>query len=82
MPLISQRHRTDGSEPLSSAVVSTIARHEGVDPVNLDPPLYETIDPDALDGLFRNGDESTVELTFRYNGSEVTVDSGGVRISA
>lgn len=81
MSLTRPSPRTDGSEPLSSAVVSAIARHEGVDPVHLDPPLYEYIDPDALDSLFRDGDESTVELTFRYDGCVVRVDSDGIRIT-
>lgn len=45
------------------------------------PPLYETIDPDALDVFLNcsNGAESQTEwsVEFPYCGYEVTVDSTG-----
>lgn len=40
----------DGS--LALAVVDAIAEREGVDPTDLDVPLYDAIDPDALENLF------------------------------
>lgn len=74
------------SAPLSMAVITALAEHEEVEPVELDPQLYEVIDPDALDGLFtRHRDttrSTTGRLTFSYNGYDVDVTSDGdVRIS-
>ncbi len=41
-------------------------------------PLYETVDPDALDALFRPDGVSPVAVTFTYSGREVTVEGGEV----
>ncbi|WP_254864258.1 HalOD1 output domain-containing protein [Halovivax gelatinilyticus] len=68
----------------SIAVVETVAAHEGVRPANLDPPLWESIDPTALDRLVR-GERSSCAVQFRYHGYDVcvtkedgvTVDDGG-----
>ena len=54
----------------SEAVVATVAERAGTDPVAL-PPLYDTIDPDALDAIFRDGRPGRV--SFGYAGYEVTV---------
>lgn len=58
---------------LSEAVVKAVAREDGVEPENLEP-LYEVIDGEALDTLFRDGQG---EVTFSYSGYEVTVDHRG-----
>lgn len=39
------------------------------------PPLYETVDPDALDDIFENRNEGS--LTFRYAGCLVSVEANG-----
>ena len=66
---------------LSSRLVTTLADAKGVDPTELSPPLYDVIDPEALDSLFRptqNGNgRSYGEITFRHGDFEVTVDSEG-----
>ncbi len=59
---------------LSTAVVRAVADREGVDPIELDEPLYEVIDSEALDELFASGDGS---VTFEYYGYEVTAHSDG-----
>lgn len=44
------------------------------------PPLYETIDPDALNALFDSPDaasHSAVTVTFRYCGYDVIVEGPG-----
>lgn len=65
----------------SLRVVDAVANAEGVDPTDLEPPLYDAVDPNAIDGLFdatatpnasRNG-----RLTFRYRGYDVTVRADG-----
>lgn len=73
-------------DSLSTAVIDEIAAHEGVDPMDLKPPLYDVIDPDALDMLFPDpgepSDTPTGRVVFTYCGYEVEVTStGGVRIS-
>jgi hypothetical protein len=58
---------------LSTAVLEELARREGVEKREL-PPLYDAIDPGALDRLFRG---TTGSITFEYLGYRVTVTSGG-----
>lgn len=63
----------------STDVVQTVAESTNNDPVDL-PPLYETIDPDALDSIL----EETVDgwVSFTYAGVEVTATSeGGVAVN-
>lgn len=68
-----------GDERFSTAVVESVAEHVGIDPVDLDPPLYRAIDPDALDELLTslgtNGQEGSV--SFSYLGFEITVHNDG-----
>ena len=60
--------------PLSAVVVEAVAEEEGVEPVDLRDPLFDEINPDALDALFRN---VTGHVVFEYHGYEVKVDSNG-----
>lgn len=74
----------DRAEPLSRAVVDAIADHEGVDPTNLEPCLYDVIDPEALDALFPDGSPSGAggRVRFSYDGRDVCVSADGrVRVS-
>lgn len=69
---------TDHSEPLSQAVVEAVARAEDEDALDLEVPLYDAIDPDALDALFQTGDASVDGyIEFVYYGYEVTVAADG-----
>lgn len=56
----------------SFAVVTVVSNITGRDPMELDP-LYESIDSDALDALCAADTSSGFQLTFRYNGCEITV---------
>lgn len=57
----------------SERVVNAVAAYSNTDPMVL-PPLYESIDADALNALLRsNGANCTV--IFEYGGYEVTVNS-------
>ena len=65
--------------PVSEQLVRAVAAREGVAPFELEAPLYDTIDPDALDRLFRSfrSDPPTdAEVVFRYHGSLVTITVG------
>lgn len=67
---------------LSEAVVEAVADAEGVSPLELRPPLFEVVDPDALDKLFPlpSLEQGRTEghVTFEYCGYEVTVQPDGV----
>ncbi|UPV99123.1 hypothetical protein M0R88_11360 [Halorussus gelatinilyticus] len=69
-----------GTSTISQSVVEAVAEAEDVDPMELSPPLYEVIDPDALDQVFAasptNG-RMDGQVTFTYNGYEVTVSGDG-----
>ena len=72
-------HGTSTSEELSERVVESVAEAKGVDPLELGP-LYDSIDPDALNSLFRgspDGEGAPAELRFTMAGCEVLVREGG-----
>lgn len=62
-------------------VLSEIAEREGVDPVNLEPPLYEEIDRRTIDALVRGDhagrDAQPCTAEFSYREYVVTVDDTG-----
>jgi hypothetical protein len=65
-------------EAITERVVEAVAVRDGVSVAEL-PPLYETVDPDALEVLFR---DTTGTLCFEYHEYEVRVDhDGGVEVS-
>ena len=49
---IASRSPSTEEESLSIAVVEAIAERAAVEPLDLDRPLYDAIDPDALENLF------------------------------
>lgn len=62
----------------STAVVDAVCSASG-DDVSEMAPLYDTVDPDALDRLLSDpGDETTPRtIEFSYNGHRVTVEASG-----
>jgi hypothetical protein len=68
----------------SRLVVEKVAGLEGVSPEMLDPPLYEAVDPVALDDLFRNrsrgGTPDRVSFEYCDYSIEVCAD-GSVRVN-
>lgn len=62
----------DVTSSLLERIVRAVADEEGCDPFSL-PPLYETIDPDALELLFGNSRSDRLEVIFEYAGYEVVV---------
>lgn len=73
---------TDGTIAIASnepsvVVPIEVAAREGVDPIELTPPLHDVVDPDALDALFARSDtrDQAVVVTFEYCG--YTVEIGG-----
>lgn len=71
----------DQTEPISHQVVEAVAEAEGATPLELEP-LYDSVDPDALDALARRG-SSDVAIEFTYENYRVRVgDSNRVRIES
>ncbi|MFC7096825.1 HalOD1 output domain-containing protein [Halobaculum marinum] len=62
------------------AVISAVAEARGVRPTELDAPLYDAVDPDALQRLFPcDGQESgaDVSVQFTWAGCSVSVYGPG-----
>lgn len=82
-------YEVSADESLSHGVVAAVSEAAGVEAVPLGgpgtgvelEPLYSVVDPDALDAVFAGtdgtGDAPRGEVTFTYNGCEVTVQSEG-----
>ena len=72
--------RTAETEPVSQTVVLAVAEATGEDPMEL-PPLYDTVDPDALNNLFEDRIDGAERLggnfEFAYAGCDVTVRADG-----
>ncbi|GAB3669626.1 HalOD1 output domain-containing protein [Halopiger thermotolerans] len=71
-----------GEQP-SVRVAEAIAAAEGVDPVDLEPPLYDAIDPDALDSLADSlrrdaarSHEAAARVEFTYRTYRIEVEVG------
>ncbi len=70
-------HDFEGDQLLSTTVISAVADSAGVQPLEL-PPLYETIDPDTLDSLFRpSTGDGPDHISFTHVGYAVTVYGDG-----
>lgn len=69
----------DGQEPPSSIIVNELSDTIGVDPMEM-PPLYHSVDPDALDTLLTtaaSNDDHAVTVSFEHEGHSVTISSDG-----
>lgn len=75
------QHDPNDAESLSTAVVLAVAEAAQLEPQEIHQTIYEVIDPDALDEIFR-GDASNDraadgQISFSLADYQVTVDSGG-----
>ena len=74
------RRQTRRTNRASIEVVEAVAAAAGVQPDELDRPLADVIDPDALDQLFdpslEGAGRAGTTVTFDYAGYTVTVRSG------
>ncbi|GCF16004.1 hypothetical protein Harman_39390 [Haloarcula mannanilytica] len=70
----------ESSESVSEAVVEAVSEVEDCPPRSL-PPLYNTVNPEALDKLFNRTNNAVTErtghFTFQYSDSIVTVGEDG-----
>lgn len=67
---------TDGDSDLGYRIVQEVARAEGSDPLELDAPLYEVVNVDALAALVRSANED-IQASFRYLEYRVVVTGDG-----
>ncbi|WP_247731426.1 HalOD1 output domain-containing protein [Halovivax limisalsi] len=68
---------TDYDAPVSERVIEEVAAATDADPLEM-TPLYDVLDPDALDALFSTGTGQTNgELRFTMAGCEVVVHGDG-----
>lgn len=65
----------------SVTVVDALSREEGVDPLELDTPLYDVVDPEALDALLEESDADDVTVSFTYESYDVTIDGDRLVLS-
>lgn len=76
-----QRKAVSPMRSVTTNVTEAVAAREGVDPVDLVTPLYDTIDPESLERLLDGNDgtprDGWVQVTFSYYGYDVTVRSDG-----
>lgn len=69
-------YRLDADESPCVGVVSAVAAVAGREPIAMEP-LYDAVDPDALDRLVGGGAIDLARVTFEYLGYTVTVDPPG-----
>lgn len=76
-------YQADRNKPLSEAVLDAVAAESELDTLELADefgPLYDVIDPSALDSLFQSSGETGPSVgcvTFEYAGYRVAVDQTG-----
>ncbi|WP_435159224.1 HalOD1 output domain-containing protein [Haladaptatus sp. DFWS20] len=66
-PELSIRTTRPDTESITAAVVTAVTEVNGTKPAT---PLYEVIDPDALENLYQHG---SPEVSFEYAGQTVTI---------
>ena len=67
-------------EPISTTVAMAVAEFKGIEPTQLETPLYDVVDVEAMDALFaRSDDAPSLEgyISFVVDGCEVFVDGSG-----
>ena len=67
------------AEPISIRILMALERAAGTSSLDFEQPLYEAVDPDALDALFRDGTFDG-RVSFTYLGRRIVVE-GPDRIS-
>lgn len=68
------------AEGVTGAVVEELATAEGVDVFDISP-LFESVDPDALEQLFADGAATDhIAVEFSHDGYRVLIDGGRVSL--
>ena len=77
-------HRWTSNESPSWSVIEAVAEATETEPEHL-RPLYDVVDPDALDAMFDadadpDDESATVSVSFQFEGCSVTVRGDGKTI--
>lgn len=64
------------TETVSERVITAVSEATGTDPLELEP-LYNVVDPDALNAIFSRDGSTDTELQFTMAGCEVVVRGEG-----
>lgn len=65
-------------QPIGVSIIQSVAAVADVDPLSLQPRLYDVLDPDALETLLSSGtDGNAVHVTFAFGVYDVTVTNSG-----
>lgn len=67
----------DGTGSTAEAVISLVSETDDRDALEL-PPLYDAVDPEALDRLCESADDSELRISFEYAGYSVLVEGSGI----
>ncbi|ADQ69006.1 hypothetical protein C499_06520 [Halogeometricum borinquense DSM 11551] len=67
---------TQGREEMALKIVSVIADAKGCKPLDL-KPLYWVVDTEAIEQLVEQSSTVSFEISFDYEGGQVTVTSDG-----
>ncbi len=70
----------DEDRTLSEAVLGAIEAHQDIDLVEADFTLYEVINPDALERLFRFNQNAATTVSFVIDGTHVSLHDVGDEI--
>ena len=75
-----RRTALGGDRNVSTAVVEAVADAVGTTPLDVEPPLYRVVDPDALNELFDSeyDDDRPITISFTYADCEVNVSGGRI----
>ena len=78
-PVVDREYQRESDESPSEVVINAVAAAAGVDPIEL-PPLYEFVDPDALNTLFERHtgtEDAEALLSFKMQTWNVFVRADG-----
>lgn len=77
-PAYQSRYLPSGEGTIVYSILEAVAEVTGSSPSQLDEPLYESVDPDALEQLFESFDESADGyVSFDFCGVRVITHSDG-----
>lgn len=65
------------SEKASTAVLRALGRADGVKPIDIRPPLAESIDPESLDTILKQSYREATQVVFTHADYRVIVEAHG-----
>lgn len=72
-----QRPASDPSDSLIKRIVDGVAVVQDTHPLHPAEPLYDAVDPDALQRLVDDPSTTDLEIAFEYHACRITVDGDG-----